>query len=140
MGMANHVPGKMIGMALFASGWALTGYSLGYEKENKLINFYLPCAAILGSVMMMKKYMSQGKSPPMMFPLIFAGAWAFLGYNTGNHLEGDMQYGGLVAAGLVLLSMMVTLPFQRKHNIVDGPGMPFFVIAWGILILMNSNR
>jgi hypothetical protein len=32
------------------------------------------------------------------------------------------------------------LPYQRTHNIVDGPGQPLFVMAWGILIMLNSNR
>jgi hypothetical protein len=36
--------------------------------------------------------------------------------------------------------MMVILPFQRTNNIVDGPGQPLFVIAWVILIMLNSNR
>jgi len=140
MGMANHMPGKMIGMGLFLLGWILTAYTLSKGKQNKLICFALPSTLIVGSVMMMKKYMMEGKNPPMVFPLIFAASWAMLGYNASNHLSGNMRYAGLVAAGLVLLSMLMILPYQRKNNIIDGPGMPLFVIAWGILVLVNSYR
>jgi len=77
---------------------------------------------------------------PMLYPIIFSCAWILLGYNVGEHLEGNMKYMGLVASGLVLLSMLITLPKQRKGCIVDGPGMPFFVIAWIILVVMNSSR
>ena len=29
---------------------------------------------------------------------------------------------------------------SETNNIVDGPGQPLFVIAWVILIMLNSNR
>ena len=28
----------------------------------------------------------------------------------------------------------------EQDNIIDGPGLPLFVIAWVILIILNSNR
>lgn len=36
--------------------------------------------------------------------------------------------------------MLYMLPYQRKNCIVDGPGMPLFMLAFGIIILLNSNR
>jgi hypothetical protein len=92
------------------------------------------------SVMMMKQYMVKKQTPPMVFPVIFALSWIILGFNAGNHLYGNQKYLGLFASFLVLLSMMQILPYQRTHNIIDGPGQPLFVIAWGILIMLNSNR
>jgi hypothetical protein len=92
------------------------------------------------AVMMMKQYMVKKQNPPMVFPAIFALSWIILGLNAGNHLVGNQKYLGLFASFLVLLSMMVILPFQRTNNIVDGPGQPLFVIAWVILIMLNSNR
>ena len=139
LGFPNHPIGKPIGMGMFIMGWIYTAYILSINKPNKLM-FILPSALIVMSVMMMKQYMVKKQTPPMVFPVIFALSWIILGFNAGNHLYGNQKYLGLFASFLVLLSMMVILPFQRKNKIIDGPGQPLFVIAWGILIMLNSNR
>ena len=139
LGFPNHPIGKPIGMGMFIMGWIYTAYILSINKPNKLM-FILPSALIVMSVMMMKQYMVKKQNPPMVFPAIFALSWIILGLNAGNHLVGNQKYLGLFASFLVLLSMMKILPYQRTHNIVDGPGQPLFVIAWGILIMLNSNR
>jgi len=135
----NHRIGKPLGMLFFVLGWIYTAYILSVGKSNKLI-FVAASAGILASVVMMKQYMMKKQPPPMILPAVFAMSWIVLGLMAGNHLDGNMKYMGLIASVLVLLSMMKILPFQRKNNIVDGPGMPLFVIAWVILILINSNR
>ena len=139
MGMPNHPIGKPLGMLSFALGWVYTAYILSVNKPNKIL-FILPSMGILLSVLMMKQYMMKKETPPMVFPAVFAISWIILGLMAGNHLPGNMKYIGLIASFLVLLSMMKILPFQRKQNIIDGPGMPLFVMAWVILIFMNSNR
>ena len=139
LGFPNHPIGKPIGMGMFIMGWIYTAYILSINKPNKLM-FILPSALIVMSVMMMKQYMVKKQNPPMVFPAIFALSWIILGLNAGNHLVGNQKYLGLFASFLVLLSMMVILPFQRKNKIIDGPGLPLFVIAWVILIILNSNR
>jgi len=139
LGLPNHPIGKPIGMGMFIMGWIYTAYILSINKPNKLM-FILPSALIVMSVMMMKQYMVKKQTLPMVFPVIFALSWIILGLNAGNHLSGNQKYLGLFASFLVLLSMMVILPFQRKNEIIDGPGQPLFVIAWGILIMLNSNR
>ena len=139
LGFPNHPIGKPIGMGMFIMGWIYTAYILSINKPNKLM-FILPSALIVMSVMMMKQYMVKKQNPPMVFPAIFALSWIILGLGAGNHLVGNQKYLGLFASFLVLLSMMVILPFQRTNNIVDGPGQPLFVIAWVILIILNSNR
>ena len=139
LGFPNHPIGKPIGMGMFIMGWIYTAYILSINKPNKLM-FILPSALIVMSVMMMKQYMVKKQTPPMVFPVIFALSWIILGLNAGNHLSGNQKYLGLFASFLVLLSMMVILPFQRKNKIIDGPGLPLFVIAWVILIILNSNR
>jgi hypothetical protein len=138
-GIPNHSIGKPIGMLYFVIGWIYTAYILSVNKSNKLI-FVLASAGILLSVMMMKQYMAKKQTPPMAFPAIFAISWIVLGLMTGNHLSGNMKYFGLVASALVLASMMKILPFQRKNKIIDGPGMPLFVMAWVILVFLNSSR
>ena len=139
LGFPNHPIGKPLGMGMFIMGWIYIAYIFSINKPNKLA-FILPSIGIVIAVMMMKQYMVKKQTPPMVFPLIFALSWIILGLNAGNHLSGNQKYLGLFASFLVLLSMMQILPYQRTHNIVDGPGQPLFVIAWGILIMLNSNR
>ena len=139
LGFPNHPIGKPVGMGMFIMGWIYTAYILSINKPNKLM-FILPSVGIVIAVMMMKQYMVKKQTPPMIFPIIFAISWIILGLNVGNHLSGNKKYIGLFASLLVLISMMKMLPFQRENNIVDGPGMPVFVIAWVIFIILNSNR
>jgi len=48
-------------MGLFTIGWLLVGMVFGENRNNSLLKFMLPSLAILGSVMMMKKFMNQGQ-------------------------------------------------------------------------------
>jgi hypothetical protein len=137
--MPEHPIGKPLGVALITLGWLYTAYILSVGRKNKM-GLVLPSLAILGSVMVMKQFMTKGKMPPMAFPAIFAIAWIVLGWNVGGHLTGWMKYLGLVASALVIGSMMGLLPMQRKAGVVDGPGMPMFVLAWVIITLLNAKR
>lgn len=139
MGIPNHPIGKPLGMLLFIVGWIYTAYILSINKPNKIL-FVLASLGIVVAVIMMKQYMDKKQTPPMAFPIIFAISWLILGLMSGNHLSGNIKYVGLLASLLVLLSMMNILPLQRKHNVVDGPGLPLFVIAWVIIVFLNSNR
>jgi len=139
LGFPNHPIGKPAGMGMFIMGWIYAAYILSMNKPNKLL-FILPSIGIVMAVMMMKQYMVKKQTPPMVFPLIFALSWIILGLGVGNHLQGNQKYIGLIASFLVLLSMMSILPYQRTHNVVDGPGQPLFVVAWFIFIILNSNR
>jgi hypothetical protein len=139
MKMANHPIAKPLGMGLFILGWIYTAYVLSLYKQNKLV-FIVPCLAIAGSVFMMKHHMAKKEPPPMVYPIIFILSWLALGFNVGNHLTGKMKYLGLLASVLVLISMLKLLPAQRKDCIVDGPGMPLFVIAWAIIVFLNGSR
>ena len=139
LGFPNHPIGKPLGMGMFIMGWIYTAYILSKNKPNKLM-FILPSIGIVIAVMIMKTYMVKKQTPPMILPAIFAISWIILGLSVGNHLSGYQKYIGLFASLLVLLSMMKILPYQRTNNVIDGPGQPLFVIAWVILILLNSNR
>jgi hypothetical protein len=139
LGFPNHPIGKPVGMGMFIMGWIYVAYILSMNKPNKLM-FILPSVGIVIAVMMMKTYMVKKQTPPMVFPVIFALSWIILGLNVGNHLSGNQKYIGIFASLLVLLSMMKILPYQRTNNVVDGPGMPMFVIAWVILSILNSTR
>jgi hypothetical protein len=139
LGMPNHSVGKPVGMAMFLIGWVVAAYAFSLGKPNKYL-FAIVSAGIAASVMMMKMYMEKKKTPPAAFPAIFALSWILLGFLSSNHLSGLYKYSGLVASALVIASMMNLLPMQRKKCVVDGPGMPMFVIAWMILIGANSAR
>tara|TARA_B110000008_G_scaffold271592_1_gene303250 strand:+ start:127 stop:642 length:516 start_codon:yes stop_codon:yes gene_type:complete len=137
--MPNHAIGKPLGMLLFTLGWIYTAKVLSDDRQSKMW-FIVPSLTILVSVMVMKHYMQKGNNPPMILPLLFAISWILLGAKVGEHRIDYLKYTGLAASILVLLSMMVSLPWQRSVCVVDGPGMPLFVAAWGIIILLNSSR
>jgi len=138
----NHSIGKPVGMFLFIFGWLYLSYILSLNKPNKLL-FILPALVIIFSVIMMKNEMSKhnpSNNILMLYSLLFTLSWIVLGFNIGNHLNGITKYTGLLSSFLILASMLYMLPYQRKNCIVDGPGMPLFMLAFGIIILLNSNR
>lgn len=129
-GLKNILP--VLGMIMFVGGWALEAYTLGEGKPMKdKLKFIIPSAVIVVVVMLMKKMMKAGKNP-MPLPIIFAVSWLLLGFFV------QPMYGTL-AAVFVLLSMLISLPWQRKSGVIDGPGMPLFVIAWFMLAFLNAR-
>ncbi len=140
--MKDNMAGNMIGMLAFILGWAIVSYAISIDSKGnfsfnrKTIIVFLCAAGIVFSVMQMKQYMTKGQTPPMIFPLIFAGSWLLLGYMTGNTTTTRIL--GLLASITVLLSMMLVLPWQRKNGVIDGPGMPLFVTGWVLLAFANS--
>lgn len=143
----NHPFGKFfigehIGKLLFVIGWLYTAYILSKNKSKNTDGILLSISSIviLFSVMIMKYLMNNKKNVPAILPLLFAVSWIILGFNVGSHLKGIYKYSGLFASIFVILSMMVTLPFQRKFNIIDGPGFSLFTFAWVIIIFLNSMR
>mgnify|MGYP005845092023 CR=1 FL=1 len=139
IGKPDHYIGKPLGMLLFTIGWIYMAYILSYKKDNKIV-FIASSLCILASVIFMKQYMIKNKTPPMIFPLLFAFSWIIIGLMVGNHLSGNYKYIGLISSLSVLISMMFLLPHQRKNNIVDGAGLPLFVIGFFVLTIVNSNR
>lgn len=141
LGMPDHIIGKPLGMGLFAGGWLYMAYILSNQRSGNMLMYIVPCLAILGSVIMMKQYMIADETPPMIYPIIFAASWLAIGYLVGDHINsGAIQYSGLIASVLVLLSMMYLLRLQRDNCVVDGPGMPMFVVAFLIISLLNSYQ
>lgn len=142
LGKPNHSVAKPLGMVAFVVGWLIVAYSVAITRGGKLqwnkrtLMAFGTAFGIVYAVVQMKKYMVKGQKPPMIFPALFAGSWLLLGYVTGN-LNGTTGL-GLLAAITVLVSMMGVLPWQRKKKVIDGPGMPMFVIGWILLALSNS--
>jgi hypothetical protein len=140
MGEGDNAIAKMVGMSCFVGGWALMAMVLSDGKKNKQLYFFGASLAIIASVMAMKSYMSQGQDPPMILPLIFAGAWLVLGYFASDHLGGNQRWLGVGAAVSVLFSMLYALPRQRKMCVVDGPGSYTFMLAFVIIAYANAQR
>lgn len=127
-----------LGALLFAGGWAYMAIMLSHDRPDYLVWVFSICAALIfGSVFLMMMTKTKG-TMRMVYPLVFAASWLVLGYYVGDHLDGDKKYLGLVSSALVITSMLWVLPYQRKKSVVDGPGMPMFVAAWGIIIYLNS--
>ena len=130
-------PLSILGMIFFIGGWAFEAYtlSMGRSTTNSKLMVIVPSVLIVAAVMAMKKL--KGKIPAnmfMIFPVIFALSWLALGYNVEPN-----NFMGVIPAALVLISMMVALPWQRKSNVIDGPGMPLFVIAWFMIAYLNAK-
>ena len=127
---------NLSGMILFTLGWVIVAYLIGEKQQDSgKILTYLSTGAIWFSASQMRSKMDKKEPVPMALPILFVLGWVTLGWiadlTTNKRL-------GVAAAGLVVLSMLVFLPWQRKRCIVDGPGMALFAAAWSIIILINS--
>ena len=132
-----------LGLGLFGGGWLLTASALsaGDWGTKSLLSFG-SCLTILLVVVMMKSMMKKGQAVPAYLPVMFATAWLTLGYSLGILRGGgfnkNSRNAGIFAAVLVILSMLMVLPYQRTHNIVDGPGLPMFTGAWAMISVVNA--
>lgn len=155
-----HFAGLLIGALMFMVGWVNIANvtSINRETSEATILYYSSLAIMVSAGAM--KYMMYTKQMNMpwipLFPATFVLSWLALGMLVGdvkikdvmNLIYGNMDFNeldinkklGLLIGPLVIGSMMVALPWQREKCVADGPGMPMFVMAWGLLILLNSNR
>jgi len=137
-------PDKNIGMVLFVAGWILFANAVARNDINlafpsgslQRLLPYASAALVVGAVMMMKKAKNDNgdKKKMKMYMAGFVIGWLLFAYSIGQNRP--MAFG---SALLVFASMMYFLPKQRANAIVDGPGLPLFVIAWVGLIIANSN-
>jgi hypothetical protein len=139
LGLKDHDFTNNLSMVLFIGGWLYCSFALSLGRQDRLLTV-MSSLAIVSTVTFMKTCMDKGSEPGNALPVIFAFAWLVLGYSVSEHLPGLGRYAGLIASVLVLFSMSVALPYERKQCLVDGPGMPMFVIAWFIIIVTNSMR
>ena len=132
-----------LGLGLFGGGWLWTAHMLSdSDWGTKSLLSFGASLMILVVVMMMKNKMKTGENVPTYLPVMFSMAWLLLGYSLGILRGGgfnkNSRNAGIFASVLVILSMLMVLPYQREHGIVDGPGMPMFAGAWGIISLVNA--
>ena len=139
LGLEDHEYTKHLGMGLSVFGWLFATYVLSKGRADRL-----PLAgasiAILVSIMSTKMCDEEGKKPGKIFPLLSVVGWLALGYYAGDHMNGKVRYLGLLASALTLGNTMYSLPYEHEKNVIGGPGMPMFVVAWCIIIYLNSTR
>ena len=143
----------MIGMGLFLVGWVVTVFSGSLNNIGepmlsvRTIMSIISVIMIVLSVMVMKgKIQLPETIPKFVFPGMFILGWIGFGYSLGlKHESNLLEFNrktmiGITGASMIIVSMLMSLPWQRKNNIVDGPGMPLFVAGWGSIIMGNSMR
>jgi len=139
-----------VGKGLFILGWICLGFALAMNANgsmnygNMSLIGMVGAAAITFAVMQMKDKMARGE-PVGMLPMVFIGGWiAFIGAMFMRRSSGRpglqmlMGMTSIVALAGVFGGMLVSLPQQRERCIVDGPGMPMFMITWMAVIFLNS--
>jgi hypothetical protein len=124
---------KMVGAAFFVGGWLYMAWSLAgrVRGQGAKLALWLGSLGVVAGVMMHKNHMPMG-------PMLFMAAWVLLGLTLSFAHRNKYRWMGVVAAGLVLWSMTNVIPEQRKKGVVDGPGYPMFMLAWGLIIFLNS--
>lgn len=145
---------KKVGPALFVAGWVGVAYVLTKGRfidttNSKMIT--VASALIVGAVFVMMRSMMNDRpdganmiakpkdNKAKIAKLVFAGAWLLLGYATAKTSSSAMALPfGIGAALMTIISMMVALPWQRKHGVVDGPGLVLFTGAWVALGIAGS--
>lgn len=132
---------------LFAVGWLGIAYIIAMDFDNniewgdrKTMAAFAGAFGVLVSVMVMKHFMKRkekGDELPNWFdilPVIFAVAWLTVGYSAAYGKERFCLIIGIVGGLCVIVSMLYFLPkIQRKHCVVDGPGMALFASGFGLL-------
>lgn len=121
---------------LFIGGWLYLTYALSLYRSNK-IPIIISSLTIVATVTFMKTYI---KNDNKALKGIFALAWIILGYAISEHLPNESKYYGFIAIAMVLYAMKVALPYERKQCLIDGPGMPMYIIAMFIIVILNSIR
>lgn len=134
----------MIGMALFILGWVGVAWvtSSGSLSSTRSRICVAASATILVIVIVMMEVMKKNpdKKPRwfMVLPVMFSVAWIALGYGVSMGKKNIALWLGVGASLFVILSMLISLPWQRKKNIIDGPGVGLFALAWVGISMANA--
>lgn len=140
LGDANNEIAMPLSIALFIIGWVITAYNTAHGRPTVYASLCTVASiGILGVVMYMKYLLKHKKVVPLIFPITFGILWVVLGYSVASHLH-QLNYKilGILSGVIVILSTFLVLPWQRNKGVVDGAGMPLFVLAWGIICYLNS--
>jgi len=126
----------IIGMIMFIGGWI--GMGLYTKEATGGVNepwIWLGVVSILVAVLLQNAPMTV---PALLMGILFIGGWAVFGWAAAGGVKSKLAL-TLPAAGLVVSAMALgVLGWQRKNCVIDGPGYPMFMLAWGLLTLSNS--
>ena len=133
------LPGKMstiLGTILFVLGWLGVAVSIGFsdgQLSMKTLLAILSSFGIVAAVMITKAL-----NIPKVGGPIFIGSWLLLGITIGMGRIMSGKIMGIFASLLVIGSMTVLLPMQRKKKVVDLPGYSMFSSAWFLIAIANA--
>lgn len=131
-GMKNAL--ILTGIGLYACGLALIGINLDrLVPENRQILW----PSLIG-ILMSEISADFFNVPRFISDFLYAGSWLMLGYIASSHLESGYRYVGFLASGLAMFANFFALPYQRTHGIVDGIGLPSYLLAWSIIAILVS--
>jgi len=130
--------GKLSCTFLFIIGWMIFAYIISLDRKNKEL-YIAPCIGVVLSIIISNNYINNNNKQSIIIPVILYLSWCMIGLMVGNHYDGNYKYIGLISTLLVYVSNELILPYEHRNDI-DGPGMLLYVIAWGIIIIINSNR
>lgn len=124
----------LTGIGLYISGLVLIGINL-----NRLIpeyrQIFWPALAGIALSEILADFLD---FPKLVVDFLYAGSWLALGYVVSSHLESGYRYIGFLASGLAIFANFFALPYQRKHGIVDGIGLPSYLLAWSVIAIVVS--
>lgn len=130
----------LVGIVLFVGGWVGMGWAT-VEATNGVNEpwIWVGIAGVVSAVLLQQAPDLFGfKAPTMLMATLFIGGWSIFGYSAAGNDQNKLWL-TLPAAGLVISSMALgILAWQRANCVIDGPGFPMFMVAWGLLILSNS--
>lgn len=125
---------ELSGVGLYVAGLGLIGHNLHQiMPENKKI--FVP--ALVG-IALSEIVGDLFDVPALAIDFIFSTSWLALGYVVSSHLAGGYRWIGMAAALISLVANQFVLPYQRKHKIVDGFGLPLYLLAWSIVAIVIS--
>jgi hypothetical protein len=127
---------KVIGTIILILGWLLIAISLGFSDGKlgiKTLLAFIFSILSVGSIVVKNVLNNEIISKYM-----FIGSWIGIGIVSGLNRNMIGKVSGIFAAVLVIISKMIILPYQRKNDLVDMPGMNMCNSAWFLLSIANS--
>lgn len=125
--------------AMFAIGWITFAMILSEKWDSRRYIALLGACLVIFAVFSFKMAKKAGKSPHPLVAMLFPIGWIVVTYAL-MYVKGKYNNLAILGTSMVLLSMMGLLPFQRTHNIVDGPGYPLFTLAWVLFSIVKYHQ
>jgi len=123
---------SLVGIGLYISGLALVGINLNHLMPEYRHVFW----PALSGIALSELVADFTEVPKLLVDLVYAGSWLALGFVVSSHLNKEYRYVGFLASALALFANFFALPYQRSHGIVDGIGLPLYLLAWSVIAVI----